>query len=160
MNEVIARAPESTQGPKRRQRILLLFGALGLAAVGAACHGPPHAPPPPPAPFITSVSPTAGPTAGGTSVTINGTNFSGVNRVRFGAADAASFTVNSSTMITATSPAGSGVVGITVNRGSTRSANNGLNDDFEYAPVPTITGLSPVFGSESGGTSGGISAPG
>ena len=68
-----------------------------------------------PAPTITSVTPTAGPTSGGTSVTITGTNFTGVTAVNFGGTAAAGFTFNSPTSITATSPAGTaGTVDIKV----------------------------------------------
>ncbi len=54
-----------------------------------------------PAPAIASFNPTSGPV--GTSVTITGTNFSGANSVKF-AGVPATFTVNSSTQITATVP--------------------------------------------------------
>jgi hypothetical protein len=59
-----------------------------------------------PLPTVTSVSPNVGPTGGGTSVTVTGTNFTGTTAVRFGTTAASSFTVNSATSITATSPAG------------------------------------------------------
>jgi hypothetical protein len=68
-----------------------------------------------PGPTVTSISPNSGPTTGGTSVTITGTNFSGATAVKFGSADAASFSVVNATQITATSPAGSlGSVYVTV----------------------------------------------
>jgi IPT/TIG domain len=58
------------------------------------------------APAITAVSPKSGTTAGGTTVTITGTNFTGATKVLFSSTTAAtSFTVNSSTQITAVSPA-------------------------------------------------------
>ena len=63
---------------------------------------------------MTAVSPASGPAAGGTSVTITGTNLTGATAVNFGATPAATFTVNTATQITATSPAGSGTVNITV----------------------------------------------
>jgi len=56
-------------------------------------------------PAVTSISPTSGPTSGGTSVTIKGTNFSGATRVLFGTVAATSFSVVSSTKITAVAPA-------------------------------------------------------
>ena len=66
-------------------------------------------------PSVTSVSPASGPTAGGTSVTINGTGFTGATAVSFGGTAASTFTVNSSSKITATAPAESaGTVDITV----------------------------------------------
>ncbi|MBB4840734.1 hypothetical protein HNP52_003831, partial [Sphingomonas kyeonggiensis] len=61
------------------------------------------------APTVTAVSPTAGPTAGGTTVVITGTGFSaapGTGAVKFGASNA-TYTINSNTQITATSPANS-----------------------------------------------------
>jgi hypothetical protein len=65
------------------------------------------------APTITSINPTSGPVAGGTIVAITGTNFIGVLGVRFGTTNAASYTVNSATSITATSPAGSAGANVT-----------------------------------------------
>jgi hypothetical protein len=57
-------------------------------------------------PAIKSVSPTSGPTAGGTTVTIRGTNLSSASQVLFGTVPATSFSVSSSTKITAVAPAG------------------------------------------------------
>ena len=56
-------------------------------------------------PVITNVSPNNGPQAGGTSVVITGDNLNGVGAVKFGGTNATSFTVDSPTQITATSPA-------------------------------------------------------
>jgi hypothetical protein len=66
------------------------------------------------APTMTAIAPTSGTALGGTSVSITGTNFTGATAVKFGGANALSFAVNSATSITATSPAGSGVVDVTV----------------------------------------------
>src|SRR6476620_367415 len=66
-----------------------------------------------PSPSVTSISPNSGPAAGGTPVTITGNNFLRATTVRFGGS-AASFSVTSATSITATSPAGSGTVDVTV----------------------------------------------
>ena len=55
-------------------------------------------------PFIYSISPTSGPQAGGTTVTINGANFTNVTTVKFGGV-VASLSIVNSTQITATSPA-------------------------------------------------------
>jgi hypothetical protein len=60
--------------------------------------------PPPLNPFIYNISPTSGPQAGGTSVTINGANFTNVATVKFGGI-VASFSIVNSTQIIATSPA-------------------------------------------------------
>jgi hypothetical protein len=67
-----------------------------------------------PVPVVTAVSPSIGPTAGGTSVTITGTGFTGTTAVRFSGATA-TFTINSPTQITATTPAhNAGTVDVTV----------------------------------------------
>ena len=56
-------------------------------------------------PTVTSVSPSFGSPGGGQSVVITGTNFdNGVSAVKFGATNASSFVVNSSTQITAVTP--------------------------------------------------------
>ncbi|MHB8492767.1 MAG: IPT/TIG domain-containing protein [Solirubrobacteraceae bacterium] len=55
-------------------------------------------------PVVFSVEPDHGPTLGGTTVTIVGANFGSATAVEFGALQASSFTVNSSTSITAVTP--------------------------------------------------------
>jgi hypothetical protein len=68
-----------------------------------------------PAPSITNVSPPTGSITGGTSVTLSGTNFTGATSVTFGGTPALSFSVNSATSITATTPAhAAGVVNVSV----------------------------------------------
>ena len=94
-----------------------------------------------PAPTVTAIAPTSGTALGGTSVAITGTNFAGATAVTFGGANAMSFTVNSATSITATSPAGSGVVDVTVTTAGGTSAT-GASDQFTYIPAavaPVIT---------------------
>ena len=84
------------------------------------------------APTVTSVSPTSGSTAGGTSVTITGTNFDSAYAVKFGTVAASSYTVNSSTSITATSPAESAAtVDITVSTTFGTSATSAA-DQFQF----------------------------
>ncbi|MGM4957192.1 IPT/TIG domain-containing protein [Bradyrhizobium japonicum] len=106
------------------------------------------------APTVTSISPTSGPTGGGTSVIITGTNFStttGAAGVKFGANNAASYTVNSNTQITATAPAGTGTVDVTVTTVGGTSATT-ASDQFTYVGAPTVTSISPTSGPGSGGT--------
>ena len=67
-------------------------------------------------PAVTAISPTSGPLAGGTSVTITGTGFTGATAVDFGTVAATNLDVVSATSITATSPAGTGMVDVTVTR--------------------------------------------
>jgi hypothetical protein len=86
----------------------------------------------PPTPTVSKVEPNSGPSAGGTSVTITGTNFSGVKEVRFGGTTAASFKVESATSITALSPARKGSVDVTVTTLGGTSATSS-EDRFEYS---------------------------
>ena len=106
-------------------------------------------------PTVTGISPTSGSTAGGTSVVITGTNFTGLSgaaAVKFGATNATSYTVNSVTQISATSPAGTGTVDITVTTAGGTSATSSA-DQFTYVAAPTVSGISPTNGSTAGGTS-------
>ncbi|WP_245350321.1 Ig-like domain repeat protein [Bradyrhizobium sp. UFLA03-84] len=91
-------------------------------------------------PTVTSISPTAGPTRGGTTVIITGTNLTGASSVKFGAANAASFTVNSATSITAISPSGSGTVDVTVTTAVGTSATSAA-DRFSFAEGTTQIAL-------------------
>jgi photosystem II stability/assembly factor-like uncharacterized protein len=93
----------------------------------------------PSAPTVTAIRPTTGTTLGGTPVTITGTNFTGATAVKFGSASAIPFTVNSATSITTTSPAGSGVVDVTVTTLGATSPTSAA-DRFTYTnPAPVIT---------------------
>ncbi len=105
-----------------------------------------------PPPSVSSVSPASGPQPGGTTVTIAGANLAEASAVRFGATAASSFTVNSATSITAVSPAGTGIVDVTVTTPvSTSTASAG--DKFSYLPPPTVTKVKANKGPASGGTS-------
>jgi hypothetical protein len=88
------------------------------------------------APTITAISPATGSGDGGCAVLITGTGFSGASAVAFGAVPAISFTVQSSTSITATAPAqAAGVVRVKVTTPDGVSADT-AGDDFTYA-APT-----------------------
>src|SRR5207249_5111901 len=92
---------------------------------------------------------------GGTSVTITGTNFINGATVAFGATAATGVVVNSSTSITAVSPATitPGAVHVRVSTsGGTSPAVAG--DQFTYNVVtPTVTSINPTSGPTGGGTS-------
>jgi hypothetical protein len=92
------------------------------------------------APTITSFTPASGPM--GTSVTINGTNFTGATAVTFNGS-AANFTVTSATAIQTTVPAGAttGPLSVTTSGGTATSTNN-----FIFIPAPTITSFTPTSG--------------
>lgn len=85
-------------------------------------------------PVVSSITPTSGPTTGGTSVTITGSGFTGATSVTFGGT-AATFIVNSSTSITATSPARTaGTVDVIVITPAGTSPNTAA-DNFTYTSV-------------------------
>ncbi len=70
---------------------------------------------PPSPPTLTAVSPANGPATGGNTITITGTGFLSSNTtVNFGATPATNVVVVSDTQITATAPAGTGIVDVTV----------------------------------------------
>jgi hypothetical protein len=84
-----------------------------------------------PAPTLDSISPTSGPIGGGTVVTLTGTNFVVGATVLFGATAATGVTFNSTTSLTATSPAhAAGTVAVTVTNPDSQNAV--LNGAFQY----------------------------
>jgi hypothetical protein len=97
----------------------------------------------PPAPTVTGVSPSTGSTAGGTTVTITGTNFTGASAVTFGSVAATTFKVNSSTSITATTPAESAAtVDVRVTTTGGTSAVNEPADELTFSvPATSITAV-------------------
>lgn len=89
-------------------------------------------------PRITSVSPSGGPGAGGTAVTITGTGFTGATAVRFGASPVTGLTVVSDTVITVTSPPGSGTVEVRVD-GPGGTSSTGPASQFTYTQPAAAT---------------------
>lgn len=103
-----------------------------------------------PTPQVTLLSPASGPTGGGTAVRIAGANFSAVSGVAFGSTPAASFSVDSEGVITATAPPavdGAGPVDVTVTNAVGTSAI-GAQDRFTYqAPASPSPAPSPAASS-------------
>jgi hypothetical protein len=90
-------------------------------------------------PQITSFSPTIA--EQGTTVTIKGNNFNTALGVSFGGTPAASFTINSDTLITAI--VGTGASGeVTV----TNSQGTGARQGFVFGQPPVITSCTPAYG--------------
>ncbi|MBE0611948.1 MAG: IPT/TIG domain-containing protein [Dehalococcoidia bacterium] len=89
-------------------------------------------------PVVTSVSPASGPI--GTTIIITGTGFTGVTSVTVGGVSAA-HTVNSSTQITATVPAGTpaGVVDVRVTGPGGTSANTAADNFTNTSAGQTVT---------------------
>lgn len=106
----------------------------------------------PSVPLVTAVKPNVGPDSGGTTVTITGVGFTGVTAVKFGMNDAASFTVDTPTAITVTSPPGAPgtVVDVTVTNAKATTPTS-THDRFTYRP--TVTNVNPNTGSVTGGES-------
>ncbi len=99
------------------------------------------------APTISALSPASGSTAGGNSVVITGTNLLSASSVSFGGTAALSFVVNSATQITAVAPARvAGAVTLTVT-----TPGGSATATYTYSTTPTITTLSPLSGTTSGG---------
>ncbi len=98
-------------------------------------------------PLVTGLSPTSGLGGGGTSVLISGSGFSGATAVKFGATNAASFTINSATSITvAAPPHASGTVNVTVTTPNGTSAAGAANQ-YTYYTTPDA----PVIGTATAG---------
>ena len=104
------------------------------------------------APAVTAISPTSGPSAGGTSVTITGNNLAGATAVKFGGNAGTILSIGPTTIV-ATSPAGTGIVDVSVTTPAGTSATSAA-DKFTYIPpAPTIIGFTPTTGPAAGGTS-------
>ncbi len=116
------------------------------------------------APEVSGVSPNFGPAAGGNTVKISGEKFDGVTAVEFGTTEALSYTVNSSTSITATAPPHAAEkisVKVVTEFGPTEPKNckmrkHELRQCTEAGPYkfkePTVTGVTPGTGPTTGGT--------
>jgi len=97
-----------------------------------------------PIPVVTGVSPANGMPSGGTAVTVTGSGFTGATQVNFGGTAVTSgITVNSDSSLTVASPAGSGVVDVTV---TTAGGTSGTSpaDRFAYQGPPAVTSVSPT----------------
>ena len=91
----------------------------------------------------------------GTFVTVTGTNFVNVSAVDFGTTPGTGATVVNNNTISVFSPAGSGVVDVTVTTNAGKSPINQPADQFTYiaTTTPTVSGVSPNNGPLAGGTS-------
>jgi hypothetical protein len=103
-------------------------------------------------PVVTHVTPQRGSPGGGTAVTIRGSNLTGATAVDFGGNAATGVIVITSHLVTATSPAGSGTVDVTVTTPLGTSAT-ATGDQFTYVTVtPVVTHVAPHKGPAAGGT--------
>lgn len=105
-----------------------------------------------PLPVVTEIVPDAGSEAGGDTVTIHGVRLSQTTAVLFGTTAASSFTVLSDDEVTATAPAGSGTVPVSVTTpaGTSRTGPCSL---YSYLGAPAVVSVQPNEGSSLGGES-------
>jgi hypothetical protein len=128
------------------------------AAQTTAAHGSaaqvPLAPVPAAQPAVTGISPTHGPEAGGTNVTITGAGLTGATAVTFGTTPGLNVIVENDTTVVATAPPhGYAIVDVTVTTAAGTSATSSA-DRYTYdEPAPAVTGISPAYGPQAGGTS-------
>ena len=104
-----------------------------------------------PVPAVTGISPKSGPLVGGTLVTVSGTGFTGVTAVKFDSTPGIITGTPTDTSITATSPAGTGTVDITVITPNGTSTI-GLSDQFTFAAAPAVTSITPSTGINTSAT--------
>ena len=105
-------------------------------------------------PTLSSIEPDEGPEGGGSVVTITGTQLEQATEVKFGATPAESFGVQSSTLIIAVAPPGTGTVAVTV-KTPFGQTNPGSASQFTYVKTgipPEIKKLSVKKGPATGGT--------
>jgi alpha-tubulin suppressor-like RCC1 family protein len=94
-----------------------------------------------PAPIVTKLEPSEGLQFQTSTVAITGSHFTGVSNVKFGSANATSFTMTSATTINAVAPAGNGTVAVTVIGPGGSSALTPV-DLYSYLIPSLIEGLS------------------
>ncbi len=105
-----------------------------------------------PPPVVTAVAPGVGTTAGGTVVTVTGQYFTTATAVMFGGVAATAFTIKNDNSITATSPAGTGTVDVTVIAPSGTSTTSSADQYVYGTPPPTVSSVSPGGGPVTGTT--------
>ncbi len=102
-------------------------------------------------PSVSKIEPREGPETGATEVTITGSNLTATKEVKFGAAPAKSFKVESGSVITAETPAGKGTVPVTVTTTAGTSSTSPA-DEYTYLPLPSVSKIEPREGPETGAT--------
>lgn len=99
-------------------------------------------------PTFGGITPASGPIAGGTVVVITGFEFTNATSVTFDSTAATSFTVNSDTQITATTPAhAAGAVNVIVTTSIGTATGSSV---FTYIAPPTISSITPTSAVNNG----------
>jgi hypothetical protein len=141
--KITAAAPSGTLGTTVDVTVTTPAGTSATSAASKYIYG---------LPTITKLDPAAGPSGGGNNVVITGTGFNGVTAVKFGTKDATSYTVNSSTQITAKAPSGTPGTTVDVTVVTTGgTSEKTYNSKYSYGP-PTVAKLTPAAGVAAGGT--------
>ena len=142
-NSITATAPAGTGGTRVDVTVTGPGGTSGLSAADQFTYGP----------IVSGISPSSGPQRGGTAVAIRGAGFTGATAVNFGSTPATTFTVNSATLITATSPAATpGSVAVTVTAPGGTSPSTTADLYTFIAAAPSVSSVSPASGPAAGGT--------
>ncbi len=108
------------------------------------------------APQITSISPASGPATGGNKVIITGVGFANLwelGSVKFGLANAVSYTIDSATQITAVVPAGTAGTSVEVSVSSAAGIFTTVGAQrYTYGyDTPTVSSVTPGSGPAAGG---------
>lgn len=105
-------------------------------------------------PTLSSLSPSSGTSSGGTPVTITGSNLLATTLVKFGSTDITNFTIVNDNQVIVTSPSKSSGPGpAPLVRVVTPVAPPSNTLSYQYYDLsPSISSISPNFGSTSGGT--------
>lgn len=141
---IVATTPTQPAG-KASLRVETRYGAITLANaftyyVNGTTNGSPE---------LTSIFPSSGTTKGGTTVTINGSNFSPETKVSFGAQNSLMTFINSNTLRATTLASGAtGAVDVIASNSATALAK--ITNGFNYtAPTPpTVSMLTPNGGEQ------------
>jgi hypothetical protein len=104
-----------------------------------------------PGPSVSRVKPDHGHAAGGTEVEISGEHLLGATAVRFGESEAASFKVESTRLITAVTPPGTGSVEVSVET----PIGTSVNPEAQFMYEPSGHGTGKKEGTEETGGTGG-----
>ncbi len=102
-------------------------------------------------PTFTSVSPTAGPLAGGTNITITGSNFLGSPTVNLGGASCTVSSSNATQIFCQTTTHVAGATNLVITNPDGQTATG--TGAYTYQAAPTVTSVTPIGGTPSGGTS-------
>jgi hypothetical protein len=101
-------------------------------------------------PQVSTVTPASGPTAGGATIVIGGGDFTDASSVTVGGTPCANYSIDSTTQITCTTPAGiAGLTGVSV---TTPGGSDTYNSSYTYVASPTVTSAAPSAGPTAGGT--------